>query len=90
MKLVFRDGERWCHSLLLCSMSPFLKKLLQAALSPGSPVLVFVVRCLFASGNAATEANIGWCELCDGGGGEGDKKREEKKRKRKYKGLSEG
>jgi hypothetical protein len=45
MKLVFRDGERWCHSLLLCSMSPFLKKLLQAALSPGSPLPVFVVRC---------------------------------------------
>ena len=33
MKLVFCDGERWVHSLLLSSMSPFLRTLLQT--SPG-------------------------------------------------------
>jgi hypothetical protein len=35
VRLVFRDGETLCHSLLLSSMSPFLRSLLQSAFSLG-------------------------------------------------------
>jgi hypothetical protein len=40
LKLVLSDGERWCHSLVLSSMSPFLARLLLAATSPGTRLFV--------------------------------------------------
>jgi hypothetical protein len=45
LKLVLSDGERWCHSLVLSSMSPFLARLLLAATSPGTTR--FVMSCSF-------------------------------------------